>query len=116
MSNYKEGELIKCQVTAIEPYGAFVNTDQNFSGLIHISEISINFVKDINDYFKIGDIIEAKILEIDKEKSKLKLTVKKMVKPRKKQIQETKLGFNTLKYKLPIWIAENFKKIEKKQK
>ena len=62
---YKVGDIIKVNVTGIEKYGIFVNIDADYNGLIHISEISDSFVRDINDYVKVGDTINSKILEID---------------------------------------------------
>ena len=50
MSNYTKGKIIQGTVTGIETYGIFVSLDEYYSGLIHISEVSHNFVKDINDY------------------------------------------------------------------
>ena len=44
MAEYRTGSIVKCQVTGIEKYGAFVNIDGIYSGLIHISEISNGFV------------------------------------------------------------------------
>ena len=44
MKRYHIGEVIKCTVSGIEPYGVFVNIDKNFNGLIHISEVSNEFV------------------------------------------------------------------------
>ena len=67
MSDYKVGSIIKGQVTGIEKYGIFINIDPWYDGLIHISEISQGFVKDINDYVKIGDTIYCQILEVDED-------------------------------------------------
>ena len=49
MTKYKVGSTVTGNVTGIEKYGAFVSLDDYYSGLIHISEISDGFVKDIND-------------------------------------------------------------------
>lgn len=45
MTKFKKGEIIKGTVTGIEKYGIFVNLDNYYTGLIHISEISNFFVK-----------------------------------------------------------------------
>ena len=79
MSDYKVGSIIKGQVTGIEKYGIFINIDPWYDGLIHISEISQGFVKDINDYVKIGDTIYCQILEVDEDNLQLKLSIKKSV-------------------------------------
>lgn len=116
MSKYKKGRIIRGTVTGIESYGAFVSCDEYYSGLIHISEISHNFVKNINDYVNIGDVIFVEILDVDEELGQLKLSIKnieykKKTVVKRKRIIETSLGFSTLAYKLPIWIDESVKKI-----
>ena len=116
MSKYKKGRIIRGTVTGIESYGAFVSCDEYYSGLIHISEISHNFVKSITDYVNIGDVIFVEILDVDEELGQLKLSIKnieykKRTVVKRKKIIETSLGFSTLAYKLPIWIDESVKKI-----
>ncbi len=115
---YKEGEIIKGTVTGIESYGIFVSFDEFYSGLIHISEISDNYVKNIHDIVKVGETIYVKIIGIDTISNHLILSIKGIsykVKEHqlKKKIKETSLGFKTLKYNLPIWIEKSVKKLEK---
>ncbi len=112
MTKYRKGKIVKATVTGIESYGAFVSLDEYYSGLIHISEVSHGFVKNINDFFSIGDEISVQILDVDEEQSHLKLSIKninykKEKRKKKVKIQETSLGFKTLAYKLPIWIEES---------
>ena len=109
MAEYRSGSIVKCQVTGIEKYGAFVNIDSNYTGLIHISEISQGFVKDINDYVKIGDTIYCQILEVDEDNLQLKLSIKNInykTLDKNKNIKESRRGFLPLKNNLPIWIKE----------
>ncbi len=110
----QNNKIIKGTVTGIEPYGIFVKIDNNTDGLIHISEISSKFVKNPGDFAKIGDEIEAEVLDIT-EDGNIKLSIKalkeaKKAQKRKKHIRETSIGFRTLEYKLPFWIEENLKK------
>ena len=119
MSKIKKGRIIRGTVTGIEPYGVFVSCDDYYTGLIHISEISHGFVRDINDYVKVGDLIFVEVLDVDEEIGHLKLSIKnieykKKVAIKRKHIKETSLGFKTLEYKLPIWIEESLKKIKNK--
>lgn len=123
MANYKKGNVIKGTITGIEPYGAFVSFDEFYSGLIHISEISHGFVKDIHDFVNIGDVIYTEILDVDDEDYQLRLSIKNIAyknsrkySGKQKKIIETKHGFKTLEYKLPFWIQENLKKQEKIKK
>ena len=116
MDDYKIGSIIKCQVTGIEKYGIFVTVDSWVNGLIHISEVSNGFVKDINDFVKIGEEIYCQILDIDKENSQLKLSIKNINYKSvisDKGIQESRLGFLPLKNKLPKWIEEALKTYSK---
>lgn len=118
MSKIRKGRIIRGTVTGIESYGVFVSCDDYYTGLIHISEISHGFVKNINDFVKLGDLIFVEILDVDEELGHLKLSIKNIEYKRKiivkrKKIKETQLGFKTLEYKLPIWINESLKKINK---
>jgi general stress protein 13 len=114
-----KGRILKGVVTGIEPYGVFVQFDDYYSGLIHISEISDGFVKDPADYVKIGEIINTKIIDVDDQMGHLKLSIKNIQYKEKRatvrrKIKETNLGFKTLSYCLPFWIQESLKNIEKK--
>ena len=114
-----KGRVLKGVVTGIEPYGVFVQFDDYYSGLIHISEISDGFVKNLNDFVKVGEIINAKIIDVDDQMGHLKLSIKNIQYKEKKitkrrKIIETPLGFKTLAYKLPFWIEESLQNIEAK--
>ncbi len=117
MVKYTKGKIVKGTVTCIEPYGAFMSFDEYYTGLIHISEISKGFVKDIHDFIDVGDHIYVEILEVDKEEAHLKLSIKNINykingKMRKHKIIETPSGFTTIAKKLPIWINKELKKIK----
>ena len=121
MAEYKKGRVVKGTVTGIEPYGAFVSFGEFYSGLIHISEISHGFVKDIHDFLNIGDVIYTEILEVDEEDYQLKLSIKNIAYKNSRKyagthrpIVETTSGFQTLRKKLPRWIEENLKKQKNK--
>ena len=120
MSKYEVGNIVTGNVTGIEKYGIFVSLDEYYSGLIHISEISDNFVRDVNDYVKYGYTIKAKIIEVDDDSFHVKLSIKDMnhkgkVK-NKRQIIETGSGFGILEDNLDNWINIKFKEIEKNKK
>ena len=109
-----DNKTVKGIVTGIESYGIFVKIDDNTDGLIHISELSDKFVKNPEDFAKIGDEIEAEVLEVA-ENGNIKLSLKALKEKRKnakkrKYIKETSIGFRTLNYKLPFWIEKNLKK------
>lgn len=117
MIKYKKDDIIKGTITGIENYGIFVKLDNEYSGLIHISEISESYVKDVNDYAKIGASIDVKVIEIDESKQQIKLSIKRINnennKKRRNKIIETKSGFKHLKEKLNVWISEKMTEINK---
>lgn len=120
MEKYKKGDIVKGTITGIEKYGAFIKIDEEYSGLIHISEISEFFVKDINDYVTLGETIKVQIIEIDEKNKQLKLSIKnidyRINKKKKVKIKETKSGFSTLKLLLNDWIESKEKEILEKNK
>lgn len=75
------GEIVECTVEQIMPYGAFVKIAKTGrKGMIHISELSYSFVKDINAVLKIGDSIKAKVIRID-ERGRIDLSLKQTQTP-----------------------------------
>ncbi|MBR1657048.1 MAG: S1 RNA-binding domain-containing protein [Synergistaceae bacterium] len=75
------GEIVECTVEQIMPYGAFVRiTKTGRKGMIHISELSYSFVKDINAVLKVSDKIQAKVIRID-EKGRIDLSLKQTQEP-----------------------------------
>jgi len=110
------GQIIQGKVTGIQPYGAFVALNEEAQGLVHISEVTHGYVKDINDHLSIGDEVTVKILNIDENSNKISLSIrateeapKRSEKQNKKPAQqETNTnGFNTLKDKLEEWIKQS---------
>ena len=119
MTKLHDGDIITCTITGIETYGIFVSYEE-YNGLIHISEISENFVRDVNDYGKVGNTIQAKVIEIDEQDKKIKLSIKGLKKkkkrrPKKEKIKETEHGFENLGNKLDEWIKNKAKEIEKNE-
>ena len=111
---YEVGKQVVGTVSGITEYGVFVNFDQYYSGLIHISEISDKFVSDINNYVKIGDKIKTEILSVDNDNNHLKLSIKNVNYKnisfkRYEKIVETPRGFKTLNQKLQGWINDYLK-------
>ena len=120
MTKYEKGKIVKGTVTCIEPYGAFMSFGEFYTGLIHISEISRGFVKDINDFIHVGDNIYVEILDVDNDEAHLKLSIKDIQykingKPRKNRIIETESGFKTLAANLPIWTEKKLKIIKNEE-
>jgi general stress protein 13 len=118
------GSILAGKVTGIQPYGAFVALDENTQGLVHISEITHGYVKDINEHLKVGDEVKVKVLSVDEGAGKIGLSIRateespvqqitKAKKPRKRQAAaiipeaDGQQGFNTLKDKLQEWIDQS---------
>ena len=76
MPEVKKGDSVKGKVTGIENYGIFLLMEDGYTGLIHISEISEKFVRNVADYVQVDDEIFAKALEVDHENKRYKLTIK----------------------------------------
>ena len=55
MNSINVGNIVKGQITGVTPYGVFVSLEDDYSGLVHISEVSDKFVKDLPMLFNIGD-------------------------------------------------------------
>ncbi len=118
MNEYKIGDMIKGKVTGFEKYGIFLSFENGYTGLIHISELSESFVKDVTEYANLGDIVPCVILNIDEEEKKMKCSIKNT----EYALQKDSLidhGFAPLKKQLPIWMDEKIKeynidKIEEK--
>ncbi len=73
---YHVGDVIKGKVVQIKEYGAFIELAPGLDGLVHISEIAYKRVNKVSDELSIGQEVEAKILEIDKEKKRISLSIK----------------------------------------
>lgn len=76
------GSIVDGKVTGVMPFGAFVSLPEKKSGLVHISEITREYIEDINDYIKPGDCVKVKIVSIDKS-GKISLSIKKALREEK---------------------------------
>ena len=109
--SYKEiapGDIIKVKVTAVKPYGAFIETRDGQVGLIHISEITNCFIFDISSYIKQDEILEVKVLSIKDNKINATLNFKQKKDNDKKEINSLDTlnfvyGFDTLKQNMKLW-------------
>ncbi len=70
------GSKLQGKVTGITNFGAFVELSEGSTGLVHISEVADNYVKDINDHLKVGDLVEVKVINVEKD-GKIGLSIKK---------------------------------------
>lgn len=70
------GSKVKGKVTGITNFGAFVELPGGSTGLVHISEVADNYVKDINDHLTVGDEVEVKVLNVESD-GKIGLSIRK---------------------------------------
>lgn len=78
---HPEGSIVKGTVKGVKDFGVFVDFGEDIDGLIRVSDISWSRkVESVNDMYKIGDKIEAKILKIEPEKERIHLGIKQLAK------------------------------------
>jgi len=70
------GSKLQGKVTGITHFGAFVELEKGPTGLVHISEVADNYVKDINEHLSVGEEIKVKVINVEKD-GKIGLSIKK---------------------------------------
>jgi ribosomal protein S1 len=70
------GMLVKGKVERLETYGAFVDIGAERPGMVHVSEISHDYVKNPAEVLKVGDEVESKVLDVDRRKKQIRLSIK----------------------------------------
>lgn len=72
----REGQILTGTVRNVIDFGAFVDVGVKHDGLVHISEMSESFVKNPSDVVSVGDIVKVKVIGVDQERQKVKLSMK----------------------------------------
>ncbi len=75
---YEVGNIITGKVVRLVPFGAFVEVEEGIDGLVHISQISNMRIGKPGDVLKVGQVVEAKITELDNEAKKISLSIKEV--------------------------------------
>ncbi len=75
---YMVGDVVKGKVVRIVPFGAFVELEKGIDGLVHVSQISHEWLENPTSALKVGEEVEAKIIAIDHDKEKITLSIKAM--------------------------------------
>ncbi|MBK3496905.1 RNA-binding protein S1 [Viridibacillus sp. YIM B01967] len=70
------GSKVQGKVTGITNFGAFVELPNGSTGLVHISEVADNYVKDINEHLKVGEMVEVKVMNVEAD-GKIGLSIRK---------------------------------------
>lgn len=119
--DYRVNDVIRVNVSDTKPYAAFITTKNGQKGLLHISEISDNYIKDIEKIIEKGDEINVIILEIDENDGFLRVSYKRVPKEQKftthlnnrKLPETTTADFRPLEDNLEKWIQNAVEKMEK---
>jgi small subunit ribosomal protein S1 len=77
-SDLKKGQTFSGTVTRLENYGAFVDVGAEREGLVHISEISHDYVKNPGDILSVGDEVQVQVLDFNKRKKRIDLSIKNL--------------------------------------
>lgn len=80
-NQYQVGTVIEGKVVQIKEYGAFVELEPGLDGLVHISEIAHKRVTNIADELFVGQTVQAKILDIDRDRKRISLSIKETLEP-----------------------------------
>lgn len=75
---FKVGTIVKSKITKIETFGLFVELMAGIEGMVHVSESSKDFVKNLAEKFKVGDEVEAEVITVEEENRKIRLSIKKI--------------------------------------
>ncbi|KAE9634437.1 S1 RNA-binding domain-containing protein [Defluviitalea raffinosedens] len=76
---YQVGQIVEGTINSIKPFGAFVTLDESTQGLVHISQVTHGYLKDINEVLSVGDKVKVKIVSIDAQTGKISLSMKDAV-------------------------------------
>ena len=114
----KIGDIITATVSGIQPYGAFVSIADGISGLIHISEISDGFVRDVHQFVEVNDKVTVKVIDYDPSTKQARLSLKALRSSSRREKLSMRIkpeavviGFDSIKEALPNWIEEKMKEI-----
>jgi small subunit ribosomal protein S1 len=78
LETYNEGDTVEGKVTKVVTFGAFVEIMPGVEGLVHISELAQHHVENPREVVSQGDLVEAKIIEVDAERRRLSLSLKRV--------------------------------------
>ena len=89
---FPAGSKVKGQVTSVPDFGVFVRLDEGVEGLIHVSQLSTERVDKPSSLFKVGDEVEAEVINVDVNERKIGLSVRALRKTEERQEMENYLN------------------------
>ena len=112
---HDKSNILKGKVSGIKNYGIFVNLENDTTGMIHISEVSHNFVRNIEDFVKVGDPIFVEVIDNEESDGRYKLSIKNInfKSGGKNHIEENGEGFKMLDENLEKWTLKKLEEIRK---
>ena len=112
--NPQIGDVDIGTVIRVYPTYAILLFEKGYTGLLHISELSHNFIRSFTSFVTVGSIYAVKVIAIDEEKGNVRVSLKAMTQGdkakafRHSKIQNEEISFEALKAHLPEWIeSEN---------
>ena len=121
---YQIGDLIIGKITSVKPYALFLSFENGTNGLLHISELSDSYIRDIEKYGSVGDEIKVKVLSIDPANGFLRVSYKAIPDNEKYNTHDEsshhfaqfdEADFHDLEEKLPEWIDATLEKIKEEK-
>ena len=118
---YEIGQLIVGKVTKVKPFALFLEFEDGSNGLLHISEISNSFIKDIERFGTVGDLLKVMVVAIDETNGFLRVSYKRVPEEETYSTHNNNVrnalttegsDFEVLKKRLPKWIKETLKEAE----
>ncbi len=79
INNLEKGDIVSGKVKSIQPYGAFIQTDEGISGLLYIEDISVARIKTPKERLQIGQKIDVVVKDIDYNKNRVYFSYKEML-------------------------------------
>ena len=119
---YEIGQVVLGTVTNVKPYALFMEFEDGVTGLLHISEISDSFIRDIEKFGTKGDQMKVVIVNIDENNGFLRVSYKRVPKEEafsshsnnlRKAPETSSEDFKPLAEKLPEWIKNTLEKAKK---
>ncbi|MFO7968873.1 MAG: S1 RNA-binding domain-containing protein [Bacillota bacterium] len=102
----KQGDIVKGRITNIKSYGAFVKVEDKYDGLIHISEISDGYVRNIEDYLSVGDEVTVEVIKVDGDKISFSYKSQNKTGRKKRESTDLKTGFKPFETQLKAWVKK----------
>lgn len=101
MPNLEIGAITEGKIVNIKPFGAIISLGDNKQGLVHISQVSHEFVKDITTHLTEGDMVKVKIISIDEQTGRIALSMKDAMPPK---VEEPKVVQSSFEDKMKEWL------------